>query len=144
MIFLLFGSAAAVVGAAVWARRSFRVIEVTGRSMLPTYRPGDRVLVRRRPGRVPPRGAVVVFRAPPGLDVDWYVKRVAATPGDPVPPEMRAAVPTDEVVPPGRLLVLGDNPHSVDSRLIGYVRAESVLGTAIRALAPVAHYLDSR
>lgn len=125
---------AVVVGAAAVARRSFRVINVTGRSMLPTYRPGDRVLVRCRPGRTPARGSVVVFRAPPDLDVPWYVKRVAAVPGDPVPAEMRAAVP-DDVVRSGCVLVLGDHPHSVDSRLIGYVRCGSVLGTVIRRMA---------
>jgi len=133
MTFVL-AAALVVVAAAAMARRSYRVISVTGRSMLPTFRPGDRVLVRCRPGRTPARGSVVVFRAPPDLDVPWYVKRVAAVPGDPVPPEMRSAVP-DAVVRSGCVLVLGDNPYSVDSRLIGYVRCGSVLGTVVRRMA---------
>jgi signal peptidase I len=46
-----------------------------------------------------------------------------------VPP----GIPVDEaVVPPGRLIVLGDNAaHSFDSRRAGYVLAADVVGVVI-------------
>ncbi|MET9295509.1 S26 family signal peptidase [Streptomyces sp. NPDC003077] len=62
----------------------------------------------------------------------WIIKRVAAAPGDPVP---RASVPAlatapEERVPPGRLVLLGDNPGaSLDSRQYGYFPIARVLGT---------------
>jgi hypothetical protein len=40
-----------------------------------------------------------------------------------------------DVVRSGCVLVLGDDPYSVDSRLIGYVRCGSVLGTVVRRMA---------
>ena len=56
---------------------------VHGRSMLPTLRPGDRVLVlygvRVRPGRVVvvrlPDGTVAVKRATARVDGGWWVER---------------------------------------------------------------------
>lgn len=130
-------SAGAVLGTAVLAtlllRRALHVVQVTGDSMAPTFRTGDRLLVRRRPGAVP-CGAVVVFRTPHrATDVGWLVKRVVAAPGDGVPAELRTVV-TGPVVPPGHVLVRGDNPHSVDSRHFGYVRHDDLLGVAVRRL----------
>jgi signal peptidase I len=75
-------------------------------------------------------GSVVVFRHQAEL-VGLMIKRVAARAGEPVPEEFRAAV-ADGVVPPGHLLVRGDNPTSNDSRTFGYVRESAVLGS-IRA-----------
>lgn len=130
--------AAGVTAAAVLAlRRTLQVVQVTGDSMAPAYRTGDRLLVRRRRGAVP-RGAVVVFRTPhragrAATDVGWLVKRVVATPGDAVPAQLRTVVP-EPVVPPGCVLVRGDNPHSVDSRHFGYVRHGDLLGVAVRRL----------
>lgn len=139
--------------AAGLARRSLLLVTVDGPSMLPTLEPGEPILVVRRAGRRVRRGQIVVFRrpavdaerpvaAPPGpasatsaaAVTTLCVKRVAATAGDPVPPGLRSAVGGDSVVPPGRILVLGDNPgFSRDSRAWGYISAHDVLG--VRALS---------
>ncbi|MBL1093452.1 MULTISPECIES: S26 family signal peptidase [Streptomyces] len=133
--------------------RRVLVVTVRGPSMEPTYRDGDRVLIRRdilpAPGRVvvaePPwagtgRGAHPV-PVPSGTvmalsERDWLIKRVAAVPGDLVPrylPSL-AQVP-EERVPPGQVVLLGDNAEvSLDSRQMGYVPLGRVLGTVVRVL----------
>ncbi|NUW38846.1 S26 family signal peptidase [Nonomuraea rhodomycinica] len=119
------------------------VLTVSGASMEPTLRPGDRVRVRRSPGAVPRRGDVVVVEEPgpcrPGggsaaAGARWVVKRVAAVAGDPEPPYLPAwdRQPSG-LVPRGRLVLLGDNPAgSRDSRHYGTVRADQVLGVVVR------------
>jgi signal peptidase I len=68
----------------------------------------------------------------------WVIKRPVARPGDPVP---RTGFPAlartrDTVVPPGRLVVVGDNPcRSWDSRQLGYVASDRVRGVVVRSLA---------
>ena len=121
----------ALLGAVVLAvlRRRYVLVDVTGVSMLPTLRPGDRVLVRRtRLGSVR-RGQLVVVAPPrhsPG-DPPWLVKRAVALPGDPF---------LDAPVPPGRLAVVGDNrDHSVDSRRTGTLPASALLGVVVRRRA---------
>jgi signal peptidase I len=133
-------TASALAGLA-WLRRSLLVVSVTGPSMLPALRPGDRVLVRRqRPGR-PHRGAVVVFEEPGdpaagrGERRSWVIKRLAAVPGDVVPAAILPAVRGVPVVPPGMILVLGDGTVSRDSRHWGFVPAGSVLGVVVRGLS---------
>lgn len=123
---------AAVTG--LLLRRGFAVVTVNGESMSPTYRPGDRVLVRRV--RLVRRGQCVVF-AEDDEPADWVLKRVVAVPGDPVPrdrvPALRTAPETR--VPAGQLVVLGDNPtHSYDSRHHGYVGVERLLGVVSRRM----------
>ncbi|MFI7415840.1 S26 family signal peptidase [Nonomuraea sp. NPDC049684] len=128
------GGVGAVVagGVLVVLRVRFVAVTVRGRSMEPTLWHGDRVLVRRSSlGGVRP-GRLVVVAAEPGAS--WLVKRVVAVPGDPVP---RAEVPAlanrpERVVPPGQLVVLGDNrPISFDSRRFGYVPARQLLGVVV-------------
>lgn len=143
---VVLAAAAAVLG----LRRTLVVVEVFGQSMAPTLRQGDRVLVRRRGLERLRSGDVVVF-APPYLpgrwdhpgegrrtsERRWVIKRVAALPGDPVPASCAAApgVRPDAPVPPGSLLVLGDNPaHSTDSRAWGYIPADRILGVVLRRL----------
>lgn len=120
---------AAVVGAVLVLRRGLVLIRVVGDSMLPSYRAGDRIVVRRSRRYRP--GDVVVFRAPYRSDVEWLLKRVVAVAGQPVPADCRAAVP-NAVVPPGQLLVRGDAAHSQDSRHFGPVPLAEVLGVALR------------
>jgi signal peptidase I len=135
MIGIGLAAGATVVGTLLRLRRTYVVITVNGDSMSPTYRPGDRVLVRR--ARVVRRGQCVVFaEEPTGPPHDWVLKRVAAAPGDSVPrdlPALRAV--TGARVPAGHLVVLGDNPaQSYDSRHHGYVTLERLLGVVSRRL----------
>ncbi|MFD7712104.1 S26 family signal peptidase [Streptomyces sp. NPDC059785] len=128
---------------AVLARRSLVSVTVHGSSMEPTYRDGDRVLVRR--GATPAPGHVVVAPLPTFTPGDaegpptrvvftadhegWLIKRVASVPGDPVPGGR---------VPPGRVILLGDNSaNSLDSRQIGYFPADALLGVVLRRLPRV-------
>jgi signal peptidase I len=122
-------------GAAVaTVRRRYLVVTVRGSSMSPTYDDADRVLMRRTRGPGGPgRGEVVVLR-PPGEETAkislLLVKRVVAVPGDEVSAEFRPAVPVP-VVPPGHLLVRGDNNRSADSRSFGLVDCRLVVGTVV-------------
>jgi signal peptidase I len=134
------------------AARRLVAVTVSGNSMLPAYRDGDRVIARRRVSvRV---GQVVVVERPadtggwldPALPRTagaravvtrrWMIKRVVAMPGDRTPP-----VPglPGGVVPAGALVLLGDNRRSsYDSRQIGYFPLARVLGTVVHAPAPPA------
>jgi signal peptidase I len=136
---------AASLVAVLAARRRFVVVTVTGPSMQPTLRPGDRVLVRRR-GSGPIRvGAIVVFREPddgsgPEVPVRgiagqrWAIKRIAALPGGAVPDSVRPAVGGAQVVPAGMLVVLGDGTRSGDSRQWGFIPVDQALGLVVRKL----------
>jgi signal peptidase I len=143
--------AVALACAIMTARRRYVVVRVNGASMVPALRPGDRVLVRRGHGGQLRAGAVAVLRAPPAgcgagpelppgsrnrVSESWVIKRVAAAHGDAVPESVRAAVGGIAIVPPGMLVVLGDNARSTDSRLWGFLSADHVLGAVIRRLPP--------
>jgi nickel-type superoxide dismutase maturation protease len=92
-----------------WLPWGFAV--VTGGSMLPNLRDGDRVVIRYRAAVRP--GDVVLVRRPDRPEVTM-VKRVG---------ERR----------PDGWWVLGDNPYrSTDSREFGPVPAELVLGRVLR------------
>ncbi|MCT2590613.1 signal peptidase I [Streptomyces sp. N2-109] len=131
--------------AAGYLRRTFVVVAVQGSSMAPTLQDGERVVVRRRLLTQLRRGDVVVLRPPDPSGVPagdppttgWNIKRVAALPGDPVPEESTGALPGTHV-PPGSLVVLGDNSHSIDSRHRGFFSGERVLGKAVRRLGGAA------
>ncbi|MFI7228033.1 S26 family signal peptidase [Nonomuraea angiospora] len=148
-VMILLAPIAALAAGLVVARRRFVVVRISGASMLPTYRTGDRVLVRRTTGAGVRRGQVVVLQTAlpggkwrtgplprPGA-ARWFIKRAVAVPGDPVPGQVAARVGASpgDPVPAGRLVVLGDGPVSEDSRAWGYVPFDRVLGVVVRRLA---------
>lgn len=102
----LVGPLIACLAIAALVRRVVDVVEVRGPSMLPTLRPGDRLLVVRtaRPARV---GEVVLALDPRDARRE-LVKRVAA-------------VTSDEV------MLHGDNPaFSTDGRTFGSLPASAI------------------
>jgi len=104
-----------------------RRFEVEGRSMLPTYAPGDRVLASRFAYvKTRPRpGDVVVVRLPGG-EPKTAVKRVVAGPGDAVPGREGHVLGEDE------WWVLGDNAaESTDSRHFGPIHARDIVGKVL-------------
>src|SRR5437016_11797434 len=123
----------------------FRVALVHGDSMLPTYRDGQMVLVNRLAGGAGTwrRGDVVLVRV--GNDV--LIKRVSKLPGETLSrmeseqftrssmwfePTKDQANPLR--VPPGSLVVLGDNKAvSDDSRAFGPVPFKDVTGIVVNA-----------
>ncbi|WP_100446908.1 S24/S26 family peptidase [Glycomyces xiaoerkulensis] len=131
---------ALMVEAVLWLRRQWLLVNVEGPSMEPTLRDGQEVLARRT--RRIGTGQIVVVRAPDpvlgwaeapprrrrgrgGPTGPWWVKRVAAGPGEPIPD-------SSEAVPPGHYFLLSDNPAGDDSRRHGLCPAESIAGVMIR------------
>jgi len=121
----------AALAAVAVARHRLVVVTVMGTSMVPTHHPGDRVLVLRT-GHVR-QGQVVVAKSPPSDEPGLVIKRIAATPGDEVPPSVRGVVAAT-VVPAGRLVLIGDAHSSVDSRVWGLVASENVVGVVVARL----------
>jgi signal peptidase I len=124
------------LGAGVaWIRGRRLVVTVDGRSMLPTFADGQRLVVRRCGLADVRRGDVVVLAPPPETAVAgvWNVKRVGALPGDPVPPGVAGCAPGDRV-PPGSLAVFGDNVDSADSRQRGLFPGDGLVGVVVRPL----------
>ncbi|NXY96424.1 S26 family signal peptidase [Streptomyces sp. BR123] len=136
--------------AALLLRYTVVRVTVRGSSMAPLYEDGARVLVHRG-GRIAVGRVVVLERPAEGAGRPlppvtrsasphamasrrWIVKRVAAVSGDPAPLERVPGLDgtAGAVVPPGRLVLLGDNPaNSYDSRQAGYFPVERVLGTVL-------------
>jgi signal peptidase I len=143
-----------LAGALVLARGRLVAVTVRGYSMSPTFMPGDRLLLLRGRRRVAAgRVAVVVaphpehgWRTPQGATPGpydapdgWYVKRVVAVAGEPVP---RWAVRCPGThVPPGMLVLLGEQPGSRDSKQLGYCPEDKLIGTVLlRLRAAAAQY----
>jgi signal peptidase I len=142
MTLVIVAALVAALGVA-WTRRHLVRVNVEGPSMEPTLRSGSRLLIRRVRANAIRTGAIVVLEAPAvgtpaaarARTGRWVVKRVAAVPGDPLPPVVAAAIrtPAGTRVPTGNLAVLGDNPDSsIDSRHYGLVSTNRVLGVALR------------
>lgn len=123
--------AVAVAAAALLRSRVF-LVRVHGRSMTPTYQPGERLVAVRGTRRLR-RGDVVVFRPP---DSAWSllgqaergraaVKRLAALPGDALPSGTGR-------VPAGHVFLVGERPRTLDSRVYGAVPVDRVLGRLAR------------
>jgi signal peptidase I len=131
---------------------TFRLAVVRGDSMLPTYKDGQMVLVNKigaSSNSLKPGDVVLIDH---GRDV--LIKRVAYLPGDVIPPrdtwmfrrvteffDIQQPTPAGPPipllkVPPGFLVVLGDNRRvSEDSRLFGPVKANEVIGRVVNAPA---------
>ena len=117
----------AVGGAALLLATRRMVVE--GRSMLPAYAPGDRVLVSRVAylRSKPQVGDVVVVRQPGG-DGRIDLKRIAAGPGGSVSSSQDGA----RILGPDEWSVLGDNAaESTDSRHLGPVRTRDIAGKVL-------------
>ena len=128
------GAVLLVAGGALWLRSRVLVVRVTGQSMLPAFDDGQKLLARRT-SRVQATGAVVVVKPFDGPLL--VVKRVAATAGEAVPPEVaeRARLAPGDVVPAGSLVVLGDNADaSIDSRAWGLLPESSVVAVVVRKM----------
>lgn len=105
-----------------------RRLVVDGRSMLPGYAPGDRVLVSRVAylRSKPQIGDVVVVRQPGG-DGRLDLKRIAAGPGASL--ELQDGA---RILGPDEWSVLGDNAaESTDSRHLGPVRTRDIAGKVL-------------
>lgn len=155
----------AVVLIAVVFTFLFRIITVTGTSMIPNYNDGDRVLVVSNPFQIGQGDVVVIINV---LE-EPIIKRVIATEGQTVDfdPESKAVLvngqPVDETefglsngmtdlpytsfeilefpqtVPEGCVFVLGDNRAvSEDSRykIVGMIDERNILGKAVFNIFP--------
>ena len=155
----------AVVLIAVVFTFLFRIITVTGTSMIPNYNDGDRVLVVSNPFQIGQGDVVVIINV---LE-EPIIKRVIATEGQTVDfdPESKAVLvngqPVDETefglsngmtdlpytsfeilefpqtVPEGCVFVLGDNRAvSEDSRykIVGKIDERNILGKAVFNIFP--------
>ncbi|WP_017728814.1 signal peptidase I [Halalkalibacterium ligniniphilum] len=132
----------------------FTSYEVSGESMMPTAKDGERFIVNKMEYDFmePERFDMIVFHA---TEQEDYIKRVIGLPGDriryendvlyindepvdePFLDERKAAYEglytndfnVDEPVPPGHVFVLGDNrPNSYDSRMIGFIELDQIVG----------------
>ncbi|MDX9871307.1 MAG: signal peptidase I [Clostridia bacterium] len=131
---------------------------VPSTSMVPSIVPGDRLFVEKITHHISglDRGEVVVFEPPPASGLtDDLIKRLIALPGDTVEvkdgklylndvPQEEAYIPEPieytyekQVVPPGKIFVMGDNRNrSYDSHEWGFVDIDSVEGKALLTYWP--------
>ncbi len=132
----------------------FQSFFIPSGSMIPTLKPGNRVLVNKLAYDFHPvhRGDIIVFRTPPNdrgnPAIKDLVKRVVGLPGDvvsskngklyingkPLPePYLPPGTVTNGVpvtkIPPGELWVMGDNrTDSEDSRFFGPISEKLIVG----------------
>ena len=134
----------------------FEIILVDGPSMEPTLYTNERLAVEKvsRYAGLPQRGDIVIVHYSDGTDNN-YVKRVIGLPGETV--EVRnstvyingealaedfvSAKPYEDMapvtVPEDTIFVMGDNrANSTDSRIVGPVRQDQIVGHAFAVLYP--------
>jgi signal peptidase I len=84
---------------------------------------------------LPDDAELIDIHTGPTFEDWWLIKRAVAVAGDPVPAEVASArgIAFGTPVPPGALVVLGDNRGaSSDSRIFGYVTDGDLLGVVLR------------
>lgn len=121
---------------ALFMNLNFHTVIVDGQSMLPTFRPDDKVVVSKAYWLV---GAIrdkdiVVIKDPTGTG--YIIKRVFRMAGEDVPvdkwPYFHHIVDGPYTVPDGDVYVLGDNlPESEDSRRFGPVETSKIIGKVV-------------
>jgi signal peptidase I len=126
----------AVAALLVW--RKLVVVTVDGPSMEPSYPDGAKVLAwrtsRARTGQVV-MVAPEIDEGPARVGRLWLMKRLVASGGEIVPAGLEPALRPGDPVPPGRLVLLGDNPaQSHDSRQDGFVDASRLRAVVLRVL----------
>ncbi|MET7333468.1 S26 family signal peptidase [Nonomuraea sp. NPDC005650] len=131
------GGVVVVAAALLTIRLRLLVAHVSGPSMLPAYKDGDRLLaVRlRRPARFAV-GQVVVLRNPRLAGIrgssrtPLMVKRIVAVAGEAVPVGI-----SGDVVPREHVVVLGDNrEQSLDSRHLGVIPVDHIVARVVGRL----------
>lgn len=137
----------------------FRIVNVSGRSMMPTLNNGDKIVISAT-GYEPQRGDIVVLSGAAGIK-DTIVKRIIAVGGDKVDINFTTGIVTVNgveeeytdvltlqqfdiafpiTVPEGTVFVLGDNrPESLDSRSteIGCIDERYIVGKVLFRMFPL-------
>jgi signal peptidase I len=124
--------------------KRWSIVTVDGSSMARSLPSGQRVLVRHGVTAVA-TGDIVLIPRPDQRDgwrlrpsssgggqPRWMLKRVAAVAGDPMPAELGPG--PGEVVPAGRLVLLGEHDRSWDSRQLGPCPTAAVAGKVVARL----------
>lgn len=142
----------------------FEPVEVHGKSMMPTFEENDRIILMKISEIE--HADMIVFKVAEDRN---YLKRVIGTPGDVVEMNNDHlyinGIETDEpyleqnrkvarqlgykqltedfpavTVPAGYYFVLGDNRlNSVDSRILGFIKEETIIGEVKFRLSPIEH-----
>lgn len=145
----------------------FQPFVVEGNSMEPSLHDKEYLIVNRLTYRIgdPQRGDVVVFDAPnsPGTD---YIKRVIGLPGEKIkivddeifinankidekylPTNFKTLIDNssnfslERQLGPDEYFVMGDNrEHSLDSREIGTIKKQAIIGKAWVTLYPLSYF----
>jgi signal peptidase I len=127
------------LGFAVFFYMNFKTVVVSGESMLPTLKSGQRVLVSKAYWLIGPirrKDIVVIADENPENEDGYIIKRVYRMPGEVVDyanvPAEHKLSDGDYVVPDGKVYLLGDNrPASEDSRKFGAVPLASIIGKVV-------------
>lgn len=115
---------------------NFQTVIVQGKSMIPTLRDKQHILICKALWLVgkPKVGDIVVVKMENG---EYIVKRVLRTGGEHVDPTLSPTgwdyfMNGEFVVPEGMIYIIGDNlPHSEDSRTFGPVPEGAIVGKLI-------------
>lgn len=147
----------ALVVFTLWVGHAVRLAEVPSKSMAPTLRPGDVVMMRidGLHKHMPKRGDIIVFKD--ATDGGLVIKRVVGLPGEQVTVwsdmvwingrrlqepyakgTIRMDYPVQVTLRRDEVWVMGDNrAHSMDSRDFGPVKQEQMVGLAAAIIWPL-------